>query len=460
VRDSVYVGDKAIAAMSILLFLLSNVVLFFTARRLFDERIALLACGLILLCDTLWQYSLSGLPQMLLLLIFNATIYCTVRAAQTQIAGAQSRFWLAAIGIGFGLLALTHALTIWMFAGALLFCVLFFRPRGWSTLIVLAAFAIVYAPWLARNYLVCGHPGGAAIYSVLDGVHQTEGAWMRHANLDLAGADPAAFKNKIIANLIGQMNRFFQYLGWSVVAPFFFASLLHAFKRPDTGAIRWMILAMWVGAFFGMATYGINEEQGVAANQLHLIFVPLMTCYGLAFLLVLWNRLEITMRIARIGFQAALFFLCALPLILAFPALAAFKPSIRWPPYVPPYISVINDWMKPEEIIASDMPWAVAWYADRRSIWLPETQRAFTDFNDYGTFGAPVNGLYLTPISGSENKLNDILKGEYKDWAAVILRADLQKFSLKWATLLGLQNECIFFADYDRTKSAPKESAP
>jgi hypothetical protein len=47
------------------------------------------------------------------------------------------------------------------------------------------------------------------------------------------------------------------------------------------------------------------------------------------------------------------------------------------------------------------------------------------------------------------------LKGEYKDWAPMILRSvDLQKFPLKWATLLGLENECIFFSDYDRQKAS------
>src|SRR6266404_7151294 len=55
-RTIVYAGDKAIATMSILLFLASVAVLFFTARRLFDQRLAFLACGLVLLCDAMWQY--------------------------------------------------------------------------------------------------------------------------------------------------------------------------------------------------------------------------------------------------------------------------------------------------------------------------------------------------------------------------------------------------------------------
>jgi len=447
----VYSGDKVIAAMSIFLFLLSVLVLFFTARRLFDRRLALLACGLVVLCDMLWQYSLSGLPQMLLLLLFNTTIYALVRAVEAQYDGRRVDRWLAAVGVGFGLLALSHALTIWIFAGALVFCVFFFRPRGWTVLILLAAFTAIYAPWLIRNYIVCGHPGGVAIYSVLDGIRHSEAGWMRRINLDVEGIGPSNFRDKITTNFFSQSGHIFEYFGSSVVAMMFFAALLHPFKRTETAVLRWMILAMWIGALAGMATFGINEEGGLAANQLHLIFVPLMTCYGLAYLLVQWNRLGFQLSIARGAFLTLLYLLCALPAIFTVPWFAPPKGAIRWPPYAPPYIATLHNWMQPNEITASDMPWAIAWYADRRALWVPDTIKTFTDLSDYNVLGGPVNGLYLTPISGSQNKLADILKGEYKDWSPFILRnMNLEKFPLKWGTLLGLENECIFLSDHDR----------
>ena len=88
-------------------------------------------------------------------------------------------------------------------------------------------------------------------------------------------------------------------------------------------------------------------------------------------------------------------------------------------------------------------------------MWLPESVAAFTEFHDYGVVGAPLSALYLTPVSGSQNTLSDILKGEYRDWAPIILRSvDLAKFPLKWATLLGIEGECVFFADTDRQKLA------
>jgi hypothetical protein len=456
-KDLVAPADKAIVVMSMALFLMSVALLFFIARRLFDQRLALLACSLVLISDALWQYSLSGLPQMLLLFFFNLTVYALVRAVEAKNGGGRVGPWLAAVGAGFGLLALTHALTIWMFVGALIFCVLYFRPRGWAAAIVLATFLIVYTPWLIRNYIACGNPGGVAIYSVLDGTNHTEAGWMRRADLDLEGVGLGAFRAKIVNNLMTQTGRIFEYLGWSIVALTFFVALLHAFKRPATGALRWVVLAMWLGAVFGMAVYGINEEQGMAANQLHLIFMPLMTCYGLAFLLVQWNRTGIDYRVARIAFIVLLFLLCGFPMInnlVETVVLRQRKPMVRWPPYVPPYVAVLNNWMQPNEIIASDMPWAIAWYADRRGLWVPDTIKAFTDFSDYNVLGAPVNALYLTPISGGSNNLRDIVKGEYKDWAAVIQRSVVvDKFPLKWATLLGLENECIFFSDHDRSKT-------
>ncbi|HEY0368239.1 MAG TPA: glycosyltransferase family 39 protein [Chthoniobacterales bacterium] len=453
--DIIFSGDKMIAFIAICFFIGSVVILYFIARRLFDDRLALLACALVLLCDTLWQYSLTGLPQMLMLFIFNATIYSLVRAVQGQYEGGRVGVWLTASGVGFGLLALSHALTIWMFVAALIFAVFFFQPRGWAALILLGAFLVIYTPWVARNWYLTGNPGGVAIYSFYDGINHPEAGHMRRLELDLHDIGPGLFKNKYTANFRSQTARIFEYLGWSAAALIFFVSLLHLFKRRETAMMRWLVLAMWGGAFVGMVIYGVNEELGAAANQLHLLFIPIMTCYGLAFLLVQWNRLEITNRLARISFITGIFIVCALPMLINMLLPATNRTFVHWPPYIPPYISVIGDWMRPNEVTASDMPWAISWYADRRAMYLPESISAFNDFHDYDPMKAPLNAVYLTPISGSQDTLGDILKGEYRDWAPIILRSvDLQKFSLKWATLLGIEGECVFFADTDRQKLA------
>ena len=44
--------------------------------------------------------------------------------------------------------------------------------------------------------------------------------------------------------------------------------------------------------------------------------------------------------------------------------------AVAYPPYYPPNIQKIADWMKPDELMMSDVPWAVAWYGNRPSVWL------------------------------------------------------------------------------------------
>ena len=39
---------------------------------------------------------------------------------------------------------------------------------------------------------------------------------------------------------------------------------------------------------------------------------------------------------------------------------------VVYPPYYPPDIQQTAGWMKPDELMMSDVPWAVAWYGNRQ----------------------------------------------------------------------------------------------
>ncbi len=124
---------------------------------------------------------------------------------------------------------------------------------------------------------------------------------------------------------------------------------------------------------------------------------------------------------------------------------------VQWPPYVPPYIAILANWTKENEIITSDMPWAVSWYADRRSLWLPMAINDFVTLNDWDVLQSRIVGLYLTPVSGDSPFLSQVVKGDYKEWAPFIMRsANLRAFPLKAVTPLPIDSECIFYADRNR----------
>jgi hypothetical protein len=448
----IYAYDKIIAAVQVAFFLLAVLVNYFIARRLFDERLAALAACMMLLCEKFWDFAMSGLPQMLMLLLFSLAAYTLLRAVEARIQAKPALPWLATTSAIFGLLALTHGITIWMFAGALLFAVFFFRPMGRDAAIMAGIFLVIYLPWMWRNYAVCGSPTGLAWYSGLVEVRGSESSIMRSLDVSLSGLQPSVFRSKVQGQVLFQLRNLIDFLGLSLMAPAFFVGLMHIFKRPDTSSFRWAILSMWAFAVFGMAVFGMPESSGVHANDLHVLFIPLMLCYGLAFILVMWTRLEINIKLVRLGFLTMLFVSSSLPFIQnLLDMVSGPQLKVQWPPYVPPYIAILNQWTKENEVITSDMPWAVAWYAERKSVWLPMTINDYVFLNDYKRLDGEIVGLYLTPITGNQGFFNGIIKGEWKEWAPFITRnVTTRDFPLKAFTPLPLDNECIFYADRDR----------
>jgi 4-amino-4-deoxy-L-arabinose transferase-like glycosyltransferase len=447
--EFIFAGDRIIAALGIVTFLLSLVVLYFVGRKLFDDRLALLGCAAVALTDLFWQWSLSGLPQMLLLLIFSLACLTTLFAmdANEREETMLTVIWLAASGLFFGLTALANGIMAFVFVGWLIFAGILFRPRGVAMLAALGVFAIVVTPWLVRNYQVCGNPLGISAYAVVFGA-EPETGFLRQTEPDFRKTG-ASVPSKIRQGTIQQITNLFPAIGLNVVAVCFLPALLHPFRNPATARFRWGIVAMWVGAVLGMALFGWAHDRAIEVNQLQILFVPVFVFYGLAFLLVLWNRLEFGLGLLRNLFIAFLLFLCAIPMLSVL--LAGPQQRIHWPPYVPPFIAILGEWFEEDEIICSDMPWAVAWYANRKSLLLPETVREFNRIHDYRVLKLAVPGLYLTPITGNQRLFSGIYKGPYREWAPLITRpAQTRGFPLAVFTPLPIDAECIIFADSDR----------
>ena len=444
--DVVYIGDRMIAATSILFFLLSVAVWFLIARRLFDQKLAVISCAIILLTDLFWEFSLSGLPQMLMLLIFSGVCWMTLRALEKN----QTRSVLmsaAATGLLFGLMILAHGAAVWILLGWLVFAGIAFRPRSLTILAALAGSAIVVAPWIWRNHTVCGNPLGIAGYELLAPVLESESGYLRSLKQapTLETMRPVTRLQAALRTHTGQI---LSFLGMNLVGLMFFASLLHKFPVGPTARFRWAVVLMWLGAWLGMALCGVDGP--IHSNQLHVLFLPVFIFYGLAFLLDLWNRLEISSPAIRRAFPLLLILLCSLPLISRVVA----KPvaAIQWPPYVPPFIAILGEWYGEKEIIASDMPWAVAWYANRHSLLLPQTIKDFSKISDFRLLGESLTGIYLTPVTGNRRLFSEIYKGPYDDWVLLIERPppDPLQFILPFFTPLPIDGECILFADRDR----------
>ena len=93
------------------------------------------------------------------------------------------------------------------------------------------------------------------------------------------------------------------------------------------------------------------------------------------------------------------------------------KTAPNYPPYAPSVLdSAIVGFAEEDEIIASDQPWAVAWYTDRRSLWLPlKLSHLETLENMAESEETPIVGVLTTPVSSGTRPLNETASfyGEY-----------------------------------------------
>src|SRR5678816_1911667 len=273
IRDRLYPGDRVLATVQLLFFLAAIFVNYLTFCRLFDQRLATFVTIILLACQRFWDFALVGLPQMLMLLLFSGVVYLFLRAIEARVAGKSTLWWAVGIGALFGLLALTHALTLWMFGGALVFALFYFTPRLRDAAVMIAVVALVYSPWLVRNARVCGNPFGLSWYSGMSEIRGTEGQVMRSMDLKPSDVNPTLFRIKVTNTIVRQLGNIYSYLGHVVVAPVFFLAMLHIFKRPETTALRWCGFLMWIFAVLGMAVFGLNNETDPHTLLLSLIHI-------------------------------------------------------------------------------------------------------------------------------------------------------------------------------------------
>ncbi len=335
-----------------------------------------------------------------------------------------------------------------------MFCLAYFRPRPLGALLPGLICLALFSVWIVRDLQVSKTPFGISPFALLDHVVHSEAGWMRLNDPDLAEITPPEFQGRMIINFKEQLGSLYLLLGGIAVTPFFLASLFHPFRQQETNAFKWLIFLMLLGAFAGSVFVGTNA-QALNPNQTLILLGPSVAIYGYAMVIVFFYRLKLELSVYRYAIYAAFFLITGLPTLLGF---FFGGPRIQFPPYAPGAIQMIGALTKPSEIVASDMPWAMAWYADRKSLWLPSYRKDFYEYHDNESLGAPVVGLYLTPVSRDTNLLSDIVFGEYRDWASIILGLPqgLSDFPLK-STLGLMNNRCLLLMDRNRWSDAAEK---
>jgi hypothetical protein len=428
-NDTVFKLDRIIAATAVICFLMAIGVNYLLISRIFDAKIGGVTALLMLLCDLNWQFSLTGLPQMFMLLLFSCACFFAYRAVENTEEGRIALAPALIAAAFFGLLALTHWLAIWIVLGYAVYAGFFLRPRGAAGLATLG-FVFLLSFWpLYKNYEYTGSLGGTAIFAVYNGLGTSEDSIMR--TYDVGDDSNLPLQNlsfRIVRMMLLQGGDLYINLGSILTAPLFFLALMHPFKRRSIANFRWCLLLMWLSGALGMSIFGLSASA-TDPNQLHILFAPLFAAYGLAFVAILWSRLKLPTEIPQLrnAHFVVVVLISAGPLILELPrqiktGLIQKSRFLHWPPYFPSALNRgLAELTRENEIVVSDQPWAVAWYADRTSLWLPKRVEDFTFLEQLAEEqDQPVAGFLISPYSHGINPMFSVDR-EYGPWNALVM---------------------------------------
>jgi hypothetical protein len=410
-----YQPDFRIAIFNQLLLFLAVILTYFLAQKLYDAQIARCAAWLMVGLDMLWKYSVSGESTLLVMVIFLSLAWSLVKLEEngrTENSFMSKMFLLAAaVGILTGVGMLTRYSFGWLVVPVVIFIVLFGGQRRQGLAVVTAlAFALVVSPWIARNFAVSGTPFGTAGYAVAENTTQFPGmTLMRSLNPDLADFfyfwshyAGKKFLDGIAALSKGELLQ----LGGGWLGMLFFTGLLVVLRRDGARRLRYFTL-MCLGVFLIIEPLGrtglstLNPET--SSENLLVLLTPFVAIFGTGFFFELLDRLEFPSVLARRLVIGVLVTLVTKSVVIT---MLEKRAPTTYPPYDPPDIQKIAGWMQPDELLMSDIPWAVAWYGDRPCVW--QSLNANYEFFQVNDYLKTVNGLYL-----SLDQLNGPFFSEY-----------------------------------------------
>jgi len=435
-RFSVFPPDLWIAIFNQALFALAAWMVFRLAKRLFDEPVAWASAAVFLLSELLWRFTLSGLSTILLMIIFLglAGVMARIESGARDTTGGSRNLvgWALLAGVLAGTAGMTRYSCACLILPVVILLVVSPSPkRALLVLAAVAAFCAVMLPWTIRNFQLSGTPFGTAGFAIMETTSSFPGDQLqRSLHPALGQINTGEYWDKLVANTRDIVVNDLPKLGGNWVSALFLASLLIGFRNPVLGRMRIFVVLSLIALVLAQAlgrTSLSTDSPEVNSENLLVIAAPLVFIYGTSLFLILRDQLTLPGPAAR-GLAWVVFYaVLAAPLLLT---LFGQHPSpVVYPPYYPPWIQQKAGSMPENNVIMSDIPWAVAWYGKRSSVWLAlkHIDRRSDKFKD--DFYAidrvqQLNALYLTAKSLKSMDVKAVAdwagkKTADKDWELV-----------------------------------------
>lgn len=460
-----YQPEVIIGTFNQALFFAALLLVYRLALRLFDRPVGLLAMVLMALTELFWEFTTSGLSTMLLIVLFLILIDLLLRFEEAGREETPSKSRLLRLAVGAGLLVVAMALTRYSMGWLILPVALFL---GWTApgsvrvpavLVAVVLFLAGLSPWVMRNYQLCGTAFGTAGLgpyheSAAFPGHVLDRSMPRRLQSELSRTDPAQFLRKLFVNGNEILTSGFPQAGGNWIGAFFLGSLLIPFRNPaltrlktlTAGLLLLFLLVQAIGRT-GLSAHAPTYNS----ENLLVIFSPLFFIFGAGFFFILLDQVEFSAPWLRS--LAVVMLVAVMSLPLCFRLLPPGNSPAAYPPYYPPVIQTVAAWLRPDELVMTDMPWAVAWYGQRQSVWttLDSGAKPADDFYRINDEIKAIKGIFLSPITTNARFLTEMRQSREGIWGKFYLDAVVMKNLPKGFPLTigppGLFPEWLFLSD-------------
>jgi hypothetical protein len=434
-----YQPEWLVGGLNQLLFFGALVLLYRVSARLFDKAVGALAAVLMALTEMYWEFTTSGLSTMLLIVFFLWLVNVLITFEEGAREG-RTKGWMlgmaAYAGAVVGLMALTRYSMGWLIVPVAVFLAMNGgASRGQVAATSVALLALLLGPWMARNYQVSGTLFGTAGFALHEGTgkfsgHVLERSMPKNVRGELNNIELQQYPRKLFVNGRDILTDELPRTAGNWIGAFFLGAMLIPFRNPALAKLKYFaggtVLLLVVVQALGRTALSA-EAPLINSENLLVVVAPLFFLFGCGLFYILLDQIELPAPWLRsviiVGFVALL----SLPMI--FRLLPPRGVPVMYPPYWPPLVQEVSSWLEPEEMMMSDMPWAVAWYGNRQCVWttMDAGQGLRDDFYSINDERKAIKGLYLTPITTNAKFLTDMRQGPEGVWGRFYLDVVVMK---------------------------------
>ena len=496
-----YQPEFLIWLLNQVLFFVALIQVFRLGEKLFDPSVAWCAALVFLGTELYWGFSTSGLSTMLLLVLFLALAKTLVRLEERGNDGApRGGGWFAGMALWAGALAGLGGLTRYGFTWVILPVLVYLgwfmgRHRGRTVAMALIGFLLVMSPWLVRNAQLSGNlfgTAGLALYSQTDafpGDTLERTLFYEPSDAPVNGQDEIKVRvadhvglwdiaNKLKRNLRHLLVHELPQFSGSWFAVVCFVGLVVPFRNRSLRRLRVFVLMTFAVFALGQAlgrthlsaangtldellARSLGQGASVAAaasvngENLLAILGPVSFLFGAGLFFFLLDRWEVDLPEMRLAASTGLVVAATLPMALSF--LLPHPYPVADPPYHPARLQYLRSVpaehglveIKQNDLLMSDIPWAVAWYGNQDCVWLTRTVKP--DFYTLYEQFQPVSALYFTEATTDQRYISRVLNANELNWERFMLDMQMKGdvpdgFPLQAVSDIFAPGQWLFFA--------------